>query len=182
MSATDWMLLAIIGVSAVFGLMRGFVGVVVSLVAWVLSGWAALRFGGDVAAALAGDMPPSATDVLAGHALCFVAVLLVVGLVGWIVRWAMKSVGLSGVDRTLGLALGVVRGAFVACVLILLFGLTSMPREPDWQASWVVPMLVPGARALRGWLPEWVAAEVHFGMHDEPAVDAGAPPPVATQA
>lgn len=183
MSATDWMLLAIVVVSAVFGLMRGFVGVVVSLVAWVLSAWAALRFGGEVAARLAGGAAPSTTDVLAGHALCFVGVLLVVSLAGWIVRWAMNSVGLSGVDRALGFALGVVRGGFVACALLLLFGLTTMPREPDWQASWVVPMLVPGAQVLRGWLPGWVAAEVDFGMYDASAAgDAGSTPRVSTDA
>jgi membrane protein required for colicin V production len=182
MSATDWMLLAIVVVSAVFGLMRGFVGVVVSLVAWVLSAWAALRFGGDVAARLAGGAAPSTTDVLAGHALCFAGVLLVVSLVGWLVRWAMKSVGLGGVDRVLGLALGVVRGGFVACALVLLFGLTSMPREPDWQASRVVPVLVPGAQVLRGWLPGWVAAEVDFGMHDGSAASEPDPPPVSADA
>jgi membrane protein required for colicin V production len=165
MSPTDWMLLAIVAISAVFGLMRGFVGVVVSLVAWVLAGWAALRFGGEVAAALAGDLPPSTTDVLAGHALCFVGVLLVAGVVGWLVRRAIESAGLSGVDRALGLALGVVRGAVVACALVLLFGLTPVPREPAWQASWIVPMLVPGAQVLRGWLPDRVAAEVDFGIH-----------------
>lgn len=180
MSPIDWMLLAIVVVSAVLGLVRGFVGVVVSLAAWVLAGWAALRFGGDVTAALAGGMPPSTTDVLAGHALCFIVVLLVVGLVGWVVRWAMKSAGLSGVDRALGLAFGLVRGGVVACALVLLFGLTSIPREPDWQASWVVPVFVPGAQALRDWLPGWVAAEVDFGLFD--GGNASAAPPVSADA
>lgn len=167
MSAPDWMLLGIVVVSAVFGLMRGFVGVVVSLVAWLLSGWAALRFGGEAATWLAAPSVPTATQVLAGHALAFIGVLLVVSLVGWMVRWAMKSAGLSGIDRMLGLALGIVRGGFVACALVLLFGLTSMPREPEWQASRVVPVLVPGAQVLRGWLPDWVASQVDFGAHDD---------------
>ncbi|MFC0677309.1 CvpA family protein [Lysobacter korlensis] len=170
MSAPDWMLLGIVVLSAVFGLMRGFVGVVVSLVAWVLSGWAALRFGGDAAAWLADPSVPTATQVLAGHALAFIAVLVVVSLVGWLVRWVMKSAGLSGIDRMLGLALGLVRGGFVACALVLLFGLTSMPREPEWQASQIVPVLVPGAQVLRGWLPGWVASQVDFGSHEAQGV------------
>jgi membrane protein required for colicin V production len=177
MSPTDWMLLAIVVVSAVLGLMRGFVGVVVSLVAWLLAGWAALRFGAEVAVALAGDLPPSTTDVLAGHALSFFAVLFIVGCVGWVVRWAMKSAGLSGVDRALGLVFGIVRGGVVACALVLLLGLTSLPAEPAWQASRLVPVLVPGAQLLRGWLPGWVAAEVDFGVHD--AADEVAPPVTA---
>lgn len=177
MAATDWVLVGIVAVSAVFGLMRGFVGVVVSLVAWVLSAWAALNFGGDVGTWLAGSAEPGTTQVLGGYALCFLGVLLVVGLVGWFVRWVMKSAGLGGVDRVLGLALGVVRGGFVACALVLLFGLTSMPRDPEWQASPVVPVLVPGARLLRGWLPDWVAAQVDFGEFDS-RVEAG-PAPLA---
>lgn len=175
MAATDWVLIGIVAVSAVFGLMRGFVGVVVSLVAWVLSGWAALNYGGDVAAWIAGGAAPGTAQVLGGYALCFLGVLVVVGLVGWLVRWAMKSAGLGGVDRVLGFALGLVRGGVVACALVLLFGLTSMPREPEWQASPVVPVLVPGARVLRAWLPEWVALQVDFGTFD-PHVDGGAAP------
>ena len=88
MSATDWVLLAIVAVSALFGLMRGFVGVAASLVAWVLAGWAAFRFGASVALMLARDGEPSAGQVFAGYALSFIGVLLVVGLVGWLVRQA----------------------------------------------------------------------------------------------
>lgn len=162
MSATDWVLLAIVAVSALFGLMRGFVGVAASLAAWVLAGWAAFRFGGDVALMLARDGEPSPGQMFGGYALSFMGVLLVVGLVGWLVRQAVKSIGLSGLDRTLGLALGVVRGGFVACALVLLLGLTSLPRDPEWQGSQVVPVFVPGAQWLRGWLPQWVAAQVDF--------------------
>ena len=163
MTTIDWVLLGIVAASSVFGLMRGFVGAVVSLIAWALAGWAAFRHGGTVAGVLAGGGELSTGQLLAGYAACFLGVLIVVSLVGWIVRLAMKSAGLSGVDRTLGLALGVVRGGFVACALVLLLGLTSLPREPDWQASTLVPLFVPGAQALRGWLPEWVATQVDLG-------------------
>ena len=162
MSTLDWVLLAIVSASAVFGLMRGFVGAVVSLVSWALSGWVAFRFGGQLVTWIAGGAEATTGQLLAGYALSFMAVLVVVGLVGWAMRWLMKSAGLSGVDRALGLALGVVRGAFVACALVLVLGLTSMPRDPDWQASSVVPLFVPGARALSSWLPDWVAAQVDF--------------------
>lgn len=162
MSATDWVLLAIVAVSALFGVMRGFVGVAASLAAWVLAAWAAFRFGGELALMLARDGEPSAGQMFSGYALSFIGVLVVVGLVGWLVRQAVKSVGLSGLDRVLGLALGTVRGAFVASALVLLLGLTSLPRDPEWQGSQVVPVFVPGAQWLRGWLPEWVAQQVNF--------------------
>lgn len=162
MGALDWVLLAIIGVSALFGVMRGFIGVVASLVAWLLGAWVAFRFGGDVAMVLASDGEPGATQLFAGYALAFILVLVGVGLVGWAVRKLVQSAGLGGTDRMLGLALGMVRGGFIACALVLVLALTSMPREPQWRASSVVPVLVPGAQWLRGWLPEWVAAQVDF--------------------
>ncbi|MGH8085187.1 MAG: CvpA family protein [Lysobacter sp.] len=171
MSAVDWMLLVIVAVSALFGLMRGFVGVLASLAAWVLAGWAAFRFGAEVALMLASDGEPGPGQLLAGYALSFLVVLLAVGLVGWVVRKLVQTVGLSGLDRLLGLLLGVARGALVACALVLLLGLTELPREPEWQASPVVPVFVPGAQWMRAWLPGWVAEQVDFrGESDAPAL------------
>lgn len=163
MSAVDWLLLAIVGFSALFGLMRGFVSVLASLVAWVLAAWVAFRFGAQLGVILAGADEPGTSQVLAGYALGFIGVLVVVGLAGWLVRKLVHSIGLSGLDRLLGLGLGVVRGVFVACALVLLLGLTAMPRERAWQASAVVPVFVPGAHWLGGWLPDWVAQQVDFG-------------------
>ena len=74
---------------------------------------------------LAGDGEPGAGELFAGYALSFIGVLVVVGLVGWLVRKLVQSVGLSGLDRMLGLALGLARGAFVACALVLVLGLTG---------------------------------------------------------
>jgi membrane protein required for colicin V production len=178
MGAIDWVLLAVIAVSALFGLMRGFVGVLASLVAWVLAGWAAFHFGADVGLMLSGDGEIGAGELFGGYALCFIGVLVVVGLVGWLVRKLVQSVGLSGLDRVLGLALGVARGAFVACVLVLLAGLTAMPREPEWQRSQVVPVFVPGAQWMRAWLPEWAAE--HVDLDGRVPTEHSDLPPVAT--
>ncbi|MGQ4659985.1 CvpA family protein [Lysobacter sp. F6437] len=171
MSAVDWVLLAIVGVSALLGLMRGFVGVLASLAAWVLAGWAAFRFGAQVALMLASDGEPGPGQLLAGYGLSFLVVLLAVGLVGWVVRKLVHSVGLSGLDRLLGLVLGFARGALVACLVVLLMGLTELPRTPEWRASAVVPVFVPGAQWMQGWLPEWVSARVDLrGESTTPAL------------
>ncbi len=96
MSALDLTLLAIIGVSTLFGLMRGFIGALASVLAWLLAGWVAFHYGAEVAAWLSDDGPPGSTDLLGGYALSFVAVMVVVGVTGWLVRKMVSSVGLSG--------------------------------------------------------------------------------------
>jgi len=163
MNATDLLLLAIVIVSVLFGLMRGFIGALASIAAWLLAGWAAFRFGAALALLFAGGQAPGPTQLLAGYASSFLGVLVFVGLVGWLLRKLVQTVGLSGVDRALGAALGLARGGFVACLLVLLMGFTAMPREAGWQQSRVVPVLLPGAQWLRGWLPGWAAAQVDFG-------------------
>lgn len=167
MSPLDWLLLVIVGGSAVAGLLRGFVGVVASIAGWLLGGWAALTFGADVAAMFASDIEPDATDLLMGYALCFAGVAVAVGAVAWLVRRLLAGAGLGAVDRGLGLALGLLRGGFVASVLVLLLGFTGLPRQPRWQDSMLVPVFVPGARWLATWLPDWAATRLDL--------DGGAP-------
>lgn len=163
MSLLDLVLIAVVGVSALFGLLRGFVGTVASILAWLLAGWAAFHYGAAVALWLSDDGRPSTAELFGGYALAFIAVLVFVGLVGWVVGRLVKGVGLSGLDRLLGLALGLARGLFVACAALLLLGLTDMTDEPEWRDSQVIPALLPGAILLRAWLPPWVAERVVFG-------------------
>lgn len=159
----DLVLLGLIAVSTVFGLMRGLVGTLASIAAWLLAGWFAFHFGSTVAGALSNDGAPTTTELFTGYALSFIGVMIFVGLVGWLVKKIIGAIGLSGVDRLLGGALGVVRGALVACAVVLVLGFTSIPRDEAWQRSQVVAALLPGAQLLRAALPQWVGAEVDFG-------------------
>ena len=148
----DLVLAAVIGASALFGLLRGFIGALASLLAWLLAGWVAFHYGAQVAGILAEGGTPGATELFGGYALSFIVVMIVVGLIGWLVRLLVKAVGLSALDRLLGLALGLARGALVACILVLLAGFTDLPREPSWAQSRLVPALLPGAQWLSRWL------------------------------
>jgi membrane protein required for colicin V production len=88
----------------------------------------------------------------AAFLLLLLAVMILAGVAGKIARWAMKSVGLSWVDRLLGAAFGLLRGAVVVTALVL--ALTAFVPESPWLqrsdlaraflvtarvASWVVP-------------------------------------------
>ena len=66
MNPTDLLLLAIIAVSVLFGLMRGFIGALASVAAWLLAGLAAFHFGAALALLLAGGDAPGPSQLLAG--------------------------------------------------------------------------------------------------------------------
>jgi membrane protein required for colicin V production len=154
--------LLIIGGSALLGLIRGLVGTLVSTAAWLLAGWVTFEFGGQAASWLSDDGNPTMTELFGGYALSFVVVMLAVALIGALAKSMVRSVGLSGVDRMLGAALGLLRGAFLACILVLLMGFTPLPREPSWRQSSVVPVLLPAAGWMRSKLPDWSVPEMDF--------------------
>ena len=156
----DIVLLLIMGVSALFGLIKGFVGTLVSTAAWLLAGWAAFQFGGDAGDWLAEGGTPTPSEVFGGYALSFIVVMVVVLVVGMLSRALVQSAGLSGVDRLLGTALGLLRGGFLASLLVMLMGFTPITREPSWQQSRVLPMLSPGAGWMRSRLPDWSVPQV----------------------
>lgn len=163
MEVIDLVLLVVLAASALLGAVRGFVGAIASLVAWFGAGWFAFRYGAELALWFSDDGHPGATELLGAYVVSFIAVLVLVGLVGWGMRKLVHSVGLSGVDRILGLVLGLVRGALVACMLVLLMAFSSLPQDPAWARSHAVPVLLPGAQWIARWLPDWAAQELDFG-------------------
>jgi membrane protein required for colicin V production len=165
MTALDWVLLLIVGVSGLLGLLRGLIGVVMSLVAWLLAGLAAYLFGGDIGRGLATDGQLGWGEYLGGYALGFAVVWIVVALLGLVIRRVAHEAGLSGVDRLSGLGLGVVRGLFLACVLLLMLGMTSLPGTRGWRESAGVATLMPVAQWMRGWMPQWLAQRVDLEGH-----------------
>lgn len=153
MTALDWIFLSIVGISALLGLMRGLIGIAISLAAWLLAGIAAWMFGADVGRGLGGGGDGSWGEYLAGYALSFAVVWIAVGLLGLVVRRLAHSAGLSGIDRLFGFSLGLVRGVILACALVLLLGLTRVPGTTAWRESAGVAMLLPGAAWMRSMLP-----------------------------
>ena len=166
MSAFDLIVIAIVGLSTVFAFWRGLIRVVMSLVALVAAVLAAIQFSPSVA-----DMLPVLSDnpttrYLAAFALIFLVVALVGALLGWVLSRAIRAIGLGFVDRLLGAVFGVARGVLIVVILVLLAGLTTLPRQEWWQNALLAPPLVVVALSLRPWLPQALAKRLDYGTGD----------------
>ncbi|HEV2608510.1 MAG TPA: CvpA family protein, partial [Xanthomonadaceae bacterium] len=162
MSAVDWVLLGVVALSALMGAMRGIVVEVLSLVVWIAAFWLAFGYGVEVAGLFFAQMHDPAARLLVAYAAVFIAALIVGSLVTWLIGKLVRTVGLGGIDRLLGLLFGVVRGCALACMLVLLLGLTALPREPSWHASPLIPQFQHGAEWMKAWLPASAAQHVNF--------------------
>ena len=150
----DIVLGVLIGASVLFGFLRGFIGTVVALLSWLLAGWAAFTFGSQASHWWAAPQAPQTGHYLAGYLGVFVLTVVAVGLIGLLLKAAIKLSLLGGVDRLLGGVLGLVRGLFFASVLLLLAGFSALPAEPAWQQSRLRPLLQPAVAWMQAQLPE----------------------------
>lgn len=165
-------LLAILGLSSIVGLWRGFVVEVMSLVVWIAAFWLAFALGDDVAAAFETSVQSPSARLFLGYAVLFLGALLVGGLATWLMGKLVKGTGLSGTDRMLGLGFGLLRGVALACVLVMLLGFTPMPQDQWWKQSRLLPGFQSGAEWLRTWLPDAVAERIRFDLPRLPDADA----------
>lgn len=176
----DYALLLILAVSMGIGLWRGFVVEVLSLTVWVAAFWLSMGFGEDVATRLTGVESLSAR-LLLGYAGVFIVVLIAGGLVTWLIGKLIANTGLSSTDRVLGLGFGLLRGAVLACVAVLLMGFTPLPQDPWWSESRLLPGAQRGAEWMMEFLPPAAAGEINFGPAQPaiPAIDTDVPPDAA---
>jgi membrane protein required for colicin V production len=180
----DYLLLAIIGLSVLIGLWRGFLREFISLATWVAAFVVAFLFAEDAALYLVPYIGvPSARAVLAFGGL-FLVTLILGGLINVLIGQLVRSTGLSGTDRLIGFVFGGVRAAALIAVLILLAILTPLPQDPWWQESVLIPYFEPLAMWLRDQLPAEFAEPFVFpgeiSVEPPPAqspADPATPPP-----
>ncbi|PZO14817.1 MAG: colicin V synthesis protein [Burkholderiales bacterium] len=157
MALTDWVLLAVLLLSVLLGAWRGLVYEVLSVAGWVAAFVLAQACADEVAAMLPieGLSPP--LRLAAGFVLVFIAVAFAGGLLAWMVKKLVASVGLRPVDRILGSAFGLARGVVMLLALAVVVSMSPMRDAPWWQGSVVADMLVATLHAVKPLLPEPVA-------------------------
>jgi membrane protein required for colicin V production len=162
MTAFDYAVLAILGLSIVLSVWRGAVRELFSLAAWVIAFLAAQAYAPAAAAYLPAALQSGSLRILAGFVVVFVAVLMLTALVALLVSKLVRAVGLGPVDRLLGAVFGVLRGMLIVLILVLLCGLTAAPRHPVWREAMLSAPLEAAALAVKSFLPDELSKRVSY--------------------
>jgi len=154
----DYLVLAILCVSALLGLLRGLIKEVLSLIAYVVAFLAAIWWGPIVSVWLAAWIDNGLLRTAAAYGAVFIVVLLLVGLVNVTLGSLVKRTGLTPADHGLGAVFGLMRGALFVVVLVSLAGYTELPREAWWQEARLSGPVVQGIQHIKLLLPPSLAA------------------------
>jgi membrane protein required for colicin V production len=146
----DLIVIAVILLSGVFALARGFVKEVLSIVSWVGAVFATL-YGFPIASAFARQFigSPLIADGLAGGAL-FLVTLFALSFVSGLIANRVRGSTIGSVDRSLGFVFGLVRGFVLVSIAYLALSWALPPAEqPQWvRTAKTMPLLEQGSAML----------------------------------
>ena len=161
MTGFDYAVLSVLGASFVIGLIRGLIKELVNLAGWAAAFVLSSMFGGPVAKMMPESLGPMLSSLLAYLAI-FIGTLLVASLIAMLLSLLAKSAGLGATNRSLGAVFGALRGLLVLLALVLLGGLTPLPKEPFWRDAMFSGPIETAVVAIRPWLPEGLAQRVKY--------------------
>lgn len=152
----DYAISALVLISAIIGLLRGFIKEAFALVTWIVAIWVGLHYSRDFSALLQGSISYPSARIATAFAALFFSTLILGGLISFILNHLIEKTGLTGTDRLTGMLFGVIRGAVLVSIMVMLAGLTPLPEDPWWKES----ILIPPFQALAVWLKAHIPTEL----------------------
>ncbi len=154
MATLDWVFLTVLVASLALGAWRGLVYEVLSVLGWIAAFVLAQWLAPDAAAWLPMGHSADALRYAAGFVLVFIACAFAAGLLAWALKKLVEAVGLRPVDRTLGAAFGLVRGAVLLLAAAVVVNLTPLQGGEWWTESKGAGVSTTVLKGLKPVLPE----------------------------
>jgi membrane protein required for colicin V production len=153
--AIDYVVFAVLLVSAALSLMRGFTKEVLSIAGWVLAAYAAIYFGPLLKPFLASYIDIAWVVNAGAMLLVFLFVLVVFSIAANAFAKTMKASPMGVLDRTLGVIFGALRGAVIVCLGYFIFVLILPEKDhSDWLATAETrPLMQTGTKLLLTFVP-----------------------------
>ncbi len=162
MNWVDYSILAVIGISVLISIWRGFTKEALSLAGWIIAAWVSLTFADKLQGLLEPHIEVPSLRLIVAFAILFIATLFLAGFINYLAVQVIKKTGLSGTDRMVGIFFGVARGCVVVAVLVLAAGMTPVPQDPWWNQSQLMHYFQDMAIWLRQFLPADIAKSIQY--------------------
>lgn len=149
LTSWDWFILTVALISTGLGVWRGLIRTVFGLAAWILG-----LIGAPLIGMLIGErFGLSGVPMWVLYVIAFLATFIVVRVVGVLFLKGARSVGLAGVDRMLGAALGVARAGLVVLIVAVVAHRLGFSQTAAWKGAAARPLLETMVEVAQPWLP-----------------------------
>jgi membrane protein required for colicin V production len=162
MTAFDYAVLTIVGLSVIFSVMRGMIKEVLSILGWVAAFYVGRTYTSQLLPMMPADIPSESLRILAAFLVLFLATLLLSTLLAIAISTVFKKIGLGWLDRLLGAFFGMFRGLLIICILVFLAGLTELPKDARWKNAMFSSPIEALVISMLPWLPEGIAKHVKY--------------------
>lgn len=156
----DIIILAVLLISMVMSLWRGFVREALSLVIWIAAFWIAIHFYPDVSNYLVEKISTPGLRMMVAFSVLFFGTLIIGGIVSYCIIHLIKKTGLSGTDRMLGAGFGLLRGIVIVALGIMGADMLHLSSDPKWQNSHFIPLFQQVADWLKQVIPHAVGSVI----------------------
>lgn len=157
MTPIDYWIIGIVVVSALMGALRGLFREVLTILTWLVALWAAWAHADVVIPYLgSGSLSKPPLQIWAARGLVFLGVMLLGTVLTTIVAQFVRTSMFSAVDRFLGFLFGLLRGALIVGVLVMLAQRSGLDQQPWWDKS----RLIPYGQAMGSVVASWVGDRV----------------------
>lgn len=150
----DLTILAVIGLSVLTGLIRGFVKELIALSVWILAFWLAFHYSQQFDPWLEKYIQDQTARTATAFILILIGTLIAGGIVNALLGFILKRSGLSGTDRILGMGFGFIRGLFIVTLIMFIAQMTSLPHETYAKESKLYTQFDPLVSWLSASLPD----------------------------
>ena len=159
----DWCIAAVVVLSVVNAARKGFfveafslAGIVIGL---LLASW-------NYRSALPwfdGWLQPRALAEAAAFLSIAIGVMILAGILGRLIRWSARSIGLGWADRLLGAAFGLIKGAVLVTLGVMALA-AFWPDAPWMRGSTLAPYFLSAARGTTLVTPASLGERVRRGV------------------
>ncbi|HVB81582.1 MAG TPA: CvpA family protein [Candidatus Binataceae bacterium] len=163
MNGLDYVILAAIGLGAIFGSGRGILRIASSLIALVAAVYLAALYSQVAGAYLtrAFSMRPETGAVL-GYVVIFLAVMIIVAWGGANLAALVHAVHMSWADRLGGAVVGAALGALLAGLIVVVATVTLPADTPVIRQSQLAPRLLDFTHDLAGFIPAQIRDAYYY--------------------
>jgi membrane protein required for colicin V production len=157
MSVVDIFIIVTVVISLLIGLFRGFIREILSLLSWLGALWLGYAYATLGASYLEPYITQPPLRVVVAFAAIFIVALIGFSIISYLLYRLLSIAGVSGVDRSLGMLFGLVRGFVIVALLILAATFMDFTSQPWWKDSLLVQYFIPVTDLIRSLLPSDIA-------------------------